>query len=77
LDSGVNRSVAAVPFIRSAEAINRTVDSFFRAYLKRAASPTELSTALASIVGGATFGSVAAGVLASDEFFNDAVASRP
>ena len=50
---------------------------FYRAYLKRAASSSELSTALTNIQSGATFGSVAAGVLATQEFYNNAVANTP
>ena len=56
-------------FLRSPEAVGRVVRSDYAEYLKRPPTERELADALAAVQNGATFGSVAWGVLGSDEFF--------
>ena len=70
LNSGTPRAVAATPFIRSQEAIDKVVTSFYMAYVKRSPTSDELIAARNSVVRGSTFGSVAADVLASQAFFD-------
>jgi hypothetical protein len=72
LNAGTPRAVAAAPFIRSQEAIDEVVDSFYVAYVKRAPTSAEQLTARTAISSGSTFGSVAAIVLASQDFYDNA-----
>jgi hypothetical protein len=62
-------------FLRSPEGIGRVVRGDFIAYLKRVPTDQELAARLGQLQGGATIGSIAAGVLGSQEFFDSAGAN--
>ncbi len=70
LNAGTPRAVAASSFIRSQEAIDDVVASFYLTYVKQHPTATESTAARNAIVSGSTFGSVAAIVLASQDFFD-------
>ncbi len=73
LGSGqTTREQVVLNFLRSEEGIGRVVKSDYQAYLERQPTTQELGAALAAIQGGATFGSVAWGLLGSDEFYANA-----
>ena len=64
-------------FLRSAEGIQRVIASDYVAYLRRTATSADVMPFMSSIDAGATFGSVAEALLASNEFFNDAASQAP
>ena len=78
LDSNVlTRLQVLDEFLRSQEGIQRVIAGDYVAYLRRTPSSAELAPFTASIEAGATFGSVAETLLASNEFFNDAASQAP
>ncbi len=78
LDSGtLSREQVVNGFLRSGEGIGRVVQSYFQSYLKHPADPSGSGFFTNLIVAGNTFGSVAAKILASDDFyFNRAIPNR-
>jgi hypothetical protein len=78
LNSGqVTRPQVLAEFLASPEGTARVVQTDYGAYLKRQATPTEVAAAAAQLQTGATYGSVAFGLLGSAEFFSEAGANVP
>lgn len=71
LNSGTLRATVVNAFVRSAEGITRVVNSYFAAYLKRAATTTELNQ-FNGLVNSQTFGITASQILGSAEFLTAA-----
>ncbi len=70
LDIGtMTRAQEVDGFLRSQESIRRVVGADFISYLKHPADAQSLSDFTTSILGGASFGSVAIALLGSEEFF--------
>jgi Domain of unknown function (DUF4214) len=75
--NSVTRQQVAAAFIRSDEAVKRYIDNLCIDFLKRPADSATYSNFMPQIEGGATFGSVEAEIVSSNEFFNNAAANVP
>jgi hypothetical protein len=76
LNQGASRAAIAMAFLTSSESYQRIVSNDYLSYLSRSVDPAGLQSWLAVLQSGqATPASVTVAILASSEFYNDAVAA--
>jgi hypothetical protein len=76
LNQGASRAAIAAAFLTSSESYQRIIGNDYLSYLNRSVDPAGLQAWLAALLSGqATPASVTVGILASDEFYSEAVAA--